>query len=92
MPAAAQETCGRTSHSLAHRARVTFSSQAATVISSPEEVAAFGIAATPEGVVARAGVATPQGATVVDAAAVPVRGEEPAEEEAQDEPEEPADS
>jgi uncharacterized membrane protein len=60
---------------------------ATKVVSSPSEVAVFGIASTEEGVVARAGVATPEGAAVVDAAAVPVGGGEPAEEEAQDEPE-----
>jgi uncharacterized membrane protein len=75
---------------------------ASKVVSSPSEVAVFGIAATEEGAVARAGVATPEGVAVVDAAAVPadavpaeavpVGGEEPAEEQAQDEPEEPADS
>jgi uncharacterized membrane protein len=70
---------------------------ATKVVASPAEVAVFGIAASEDGVVARAGVVTPDGAAVVDAAAVPVdaepvEGEEPAEEQAQDEPEEPADS
>ena len=54
---------------------------ASKVVSSPDEVAVFGIAASEEGVVATAGVATDEGATVVDAAAVPV------EDEAQDDPE-----
>jgi hypothetical protein len=52
-------------------------------VSSPDEVAVFGIAASQEGVVARAGVVTPEGAAVVDAAAVPVEEEaEEAEDEA----------
>jgi uncharacterized membrane protein len=55
---------------------------ASKVVSSPDEVAVFGIAASEEGVVARAGVATDEGAAVVDAAAVPV------EDEAQDESQE----
>jgi uncharacterized membrane protein len=72
---------------------ITEAGVAATkVVSSPSELAVFGIAASEKGVVARAGVATPEGAAVVDAAAVPadavpVEGEEPAEEQAQDEPE-----
>ena len=40
------------------------------VVSSLDELAAFGIAAGEEGVVARAGVVTDEGAAVVDAAAV----------------------
>ena len=48
---------------------------ASKVVSSPDEVAVFGIAATEEGVVASAGVATPEGAAVDDAAAVPVEEE-----------------
>jgi uncharacterized membrane protein len=48
---------------------------ASKVVSSPEEVAAFGIAATEEGMVARAGVATEGGVAVFDAAAVPVEDE-----------------
>jgi uncharacterized membrane protein len=56
---------------------------ASKVVSSPEEVAVFGIAGTEEGVVARAGIATPEGAAVVDAAAVPV--DEEVVEEAEDE-------
>jgi uncharacterized membrane protein len=59
---------------------------ASKVVSSPSEVAVFGISATEEGVVARAGVATPEGVAAAEAVATP------AEEEAQDEPEEPADS
>lgn len=60
---------------------------ASKVVSSPEEVAAFGIAATEEGMVARAGVATAEGAVVVDAAAVPVEEDVDTEEldESQDE-------
>jgi len=41
------------------------------VVSSPDELAVFGIAAGEGGVVARAGVVTDEGAAVVDAAAVP---------------------
>ncbi len=60
---------------------------ATKVVSSPDEVAVFGIAGSDEGVVARAGVATADGVAVVDAAAIPV------DEEAQDDDaEEPADS
>jgi hypothetical protein len=53
---------------------------ATEVVSSPEEVAVFGIAAFEEGVVARAGVATEEGVTMVDAVATPV--EEEAEDDA----------
>lgn len=53
---------------------------ASKVVSSPDEVAVFGIAASEEGVVASAGVANEDGVAVVDAAAVPV--EEEAEDEA----------
>ena len=44
---------------------------ATKVVSSPDEVAVFGIAASDAGVVATAGVANEDGAAVVDAAAVP---------------------
>ena len=44
---------------------------ATKVVSSPDEVAVFGIAASDAGVVATAGVANEDGAVVVDAAAVP---------------------
>ncbi len=44
---------------------------AGKVVSSPDELAVFGIAAGEGGVVARAGVVTDEGAAVVDAAAVP---------------------
>jgi hypothetical protein len=57
---------------------------ASKIVSSPSEVAVFGIAATEEGVVARAGVATAEGAVVVDAYA-PAEGEEAAAEEAAEE-------
>jgi uncharacterized membrane protein len=63
---------------------------ASEVVSSPSEVAAFGIAATEEGVVARAGVATPEGVAVVDAVAP--AGAPPVEEGAEDEADQPADS
>ncbi|MGD2049599.1 MAG: DUF1269 domain-containing protein [Chloroflexota bacterium] len=53
---------------------------ATKVVSSPDEVAVFGIAASEEGVVARAGVATEEGVTMVDAVATPV--EEEAEDDA----------
>lgn len=43
---------------------------AGKVVSSPEELAVFGVAAAEGGVVARAGVVTDEGAAVVDAAAV----------------------
>jgi hypothetical protein len=56
---------------------------ASKVVSSPSEVAVFGISATEAGVVARAGVATPEGAAVVDAAAIPVAEE--TEDEAENE-------
>jgi uncharacterized membrane protein len=59
---------------------------AGKVVSSPSEVAVFGIVASDEGVVARAGVATAEGAVVVDAVATPV------DEETEDDAEEPADS
>jgi uncharacterized membrane protein len=64
---------------------------ASEVISSPSEVAAFGIKATQEGVVARAGVATPEGVAVVDASAVPVDAA-PEENDTAEEAEEPSDS
>ncbi len=52
---------------------VTEQGVAATkVVSSPTELAAFGIAATDAGVVARAGVVTPVGAAGVEAGASPV--------------------
>ena len=57
---------------------------ASKVVSSPSEVAVFGIAATDEGVVARAGVATPEGVAAAEAVAVPD------EEEAEDAPEDEA--
>lgn len=44
---------------------------AAKLVSSPTELAAFGIAATEEDVVARAGVVTPEGAAAVEAVATP---------------------
>ncbi len=44
---------------------------ASKVVSSPDGLAVFGIAAGEGGVVARAGVVTDEGAAVVDAAAVP---------------------
>jgi uncharacterized membrane protein len=59
---------------------------ASKVVSSPDEVAAFGIAVSEEGMVARAGVATPEGAAVAGAVAIPD------EEEGEDETEESADS
>jgi len=57
---------------------------ATKVVSSPDAVAVFGIAASDEGVIARAGVVTEDGATVVEAVATPV------DEEAGDDVEEPA--
>ena len=45
---------------------------AAKVVSSPTELAAFGIVATEEGAVARAGVVTPEGAAAVEAVVTPV--------------------
>ena len=54
---------------------------ASKVVSSPDELAVFGVAATEGGVVARAGVVTDEGAAVVDAAAVPT--EEADEQEAE---------
>ncbi len=62
---------------------------AAKVVSSPDEVAVFGIVVTEEGVVAGAGVATPEGAVVVGATATPI---EEGEEEAAEDAEEAADS
>jgi uncharacterized membrane protein len=53
---------------------------ASKVVSSPDEVAVFGIAASEAGVVATVGVANETGAAVVDAAAVPVEEEEQEEE------------
>ncbi len=51
---------------------VTEEGVAATkVVSSPTELAAFGIVATDEGVAARAGVVTPEGAAVADAVVTP---------------------
>lgn len=47
---------------------------ASKVVSSPDQVAVFGIAASEEGVVAKAGVVNEDGVTVVDAAAVPDDG------------------
>jgi len=49
---------------------------ATKVVSSPDEVAVFGIAASDAGVVATAGVANEDGVAVVDAAAVPDEEEE----------------
>ena len=45
---------------------------ASKVVSSPDELAVFGIAAGEGGVVARAGALTDEGAAVVDAAALPI--------------------
>jgi uncharacterized membrane protein len=59
---------------------------ASKVVSSPDELAVFGIAVSEEGMVARAGVATPEGAAVAGAVAIPD------EEEGEDETEESADS
>jgi uncharacterized membrane protein len=57
---------------------------ASKIVSSPSEVAVFGIVATEEGVVARAGVATAEGVVVVDAYA-PAEGEEAEADEAAEE-------
>jgi uncharacterized membrane protein len=48
------------------------------VVSSPSQVAVFGIASTPEWVAARTGVAREEGAAAADAAAVPVEEEDEA--------------
>ena len=64
---------------------------ATKVVSSPDQVAVFGIAASDEGVVAKAGVADADGVTVVDAAAVPDDGA-PVEDPPAEDAEEPADS
>ena len=66
---------------------------ATKVVSAPDEVAIFGIAATAEGVVAGAAVATPEGAAAVGAVVTPVEeGEEETSEAAEEEPKEAADS
>ena len=66
---------------------------AGKIVSAPDEVAVFGIAATEEGVVAGAAVATPEGAAAVGVVATPVEeGEEEAAEDAEEEAEEAADS
>jgi uncharacterized membrane protein len=48
---------------------------ASKVVSSPQELAAFGIVATEKGTFARAGVATPEGTAVVDATVPPPEDE-----------------
>ena len=66
---------------------------AGKIVSAPDEVAVFGIAATEEGVVVGAAVATPEGVAAVEAVATPVEeGEEEASEDAEEEAEEAADS
>jgi uncharacterized membrane protein len=66
---------------------------AGKIVSSPDEVAVFGIAATEEGVVAGAAVATPEGVAAVEVVATPVEeGEEEASADAEEEAEEAADS
>jgi uncharacterized membrane protein len=48
---------------------------ASKVVSAPDEVAVFGIAATEEGVVVAAGVVTPEGVAAIGAVATPVEDE-----------------
>ena len=66
---------------------------ATKVVSAPDEVAIFGIAASEEGVATGVAVATPEGAAAIGVVATPVEeGEEEAPEAADEESEEAADS
>ena len=65
---------------------------ATKVVSSPSEVAVFGIAATEDGVVAGQAVATDAGAAVVDAVVTPADADDADEAAADQEEDKPSDS